>query len=59
MVSRAVGDGADGAPHEVQLYRFPGRAALDAYLADPRRLAQAQTRDRVVARTELFPVALR
>lgn len=59
VVSRAVGDGADGAPHEVQLYRFPGGAALDAYLADPRRLAQAQTRDRVVARTELFPVALR
>jgi hypothetical protein len=59
VLSRAVGDGADGAPHEVQLYRFPGRGALDAYLADPRRIALAGIRDDVVARTELFPVTVR
>ncbi len=59
VVQRAIGAGADGTPHETQLYRFPDSAALDAYLADPRREALASVRDRVVARTELFPVALR
>ncbi|MGW9182490.1 hypothetical protein [Agromyces sp. NPDC055661] len=43
-------------PVEVQLYRVPSQALLDAYLADPRRLALAAERDRVVARTELFRV---
>ncbi|MFG3338577.1 hypothetical protein [Glycomyces sp. NPDC048151] len=59
LVSRAVGDGADGAPHEVHVYRFPGQAALDAYMADPRRLALAEERDAAVASTVLFPVAIR
>ncbi len=53
---RAIGDGRDGQPNEVQLYRIPDRAALDGYLADPRRLALTGERDRVIARTELFPV---
>jgi hypothetical protein len=43
-------------PVEVQLYRVPRQALLDAYLADPRRLELAAERDRVVARTELFRV---
>lgn len=43
-------------PAEVQLYRVPSQALLDAYLADPRRLELAAERDRVVARTELFRV---
>ncbi len=59
IIQRAVSDGADGRPHEVQLYRFPDAGALDAYLADPDRVALADDRDRVVARTELFPVELR
>ncbi|WP_348788948.1 hypothetical protein [Leifsonia sp. NPDC080035] len=59
VIQRAVGDGADGRPHEVQLYRFPDHSALDAYVADPDRVALTGVRDRVVARTELFPVALR
>lgn len=59
VIQRAVSDGADGRPHEVQLYRFPDTGALDAYLADPDRQALTGDRDRVVARTELFPVALR
>ncbi|WP_375002559.1 hypothetical protein [Aeromicrobium sp. CTD01-1L150] len=46
----------DGQPREVQLYRFPSKSSLDSYLADPRRLALADERDRVVGRTELFPV---
>lgn len=58
VVSRAIGDGAEGRPHEVQLFRFPGQAALDAYMADPRRLALAGERDRTVADTILFPVAV-
>lgn len=58
LVSRAVGDGADGSPHEVHVYRFPDQAALDAYMADPRRLALAEERDRTVASTVLFPVRI-
>ncbi|UFU06451.1 hypothetical protein [Ruania halotolerans] len=46
------------APTEVQVFTFPGQDALDAYRADPRRAALAAERDRVVARTELFPVTL-
>lgn len=56
VLHRLRGDGSSGNPHEVQSIRFPGQAAVDAYLADPDRLALADERDRVVARTELFPV---
>ncbi|MEV0891200.1 hypothetical protein [Promicromonospora sp. NPDC050262] len=58
VLQRAASDGADGRPHEVQLYRFAGQRELDGYLADPRRTALTEERDRVVARTELFPVDL-
>jgi antibiotic biosynthesis monooxygenase (ABM) superfamily enzyme len=58
VVSRVIGDGAEGHPHEVQVCRFPGQAAIDAYMADPRRLALADERDRTVAETVLFPVAI-
>lgn len=58
VLQRAASDGADGRPHEVQLYRFAGQRELDGYLADPRRTALTQQRDRVVARTEVFPVDL-
>ncbi|WP_255491776.1 MULTISPECIES: GNAT family N-acetyltransferase [unclassified Actinotalea] len=51
---QSIADG--GQPTEVQLYRFPSQASLDSYLADPRRRALAGERDRVVGRTELFPV---
>jgi hypothetical protein len=43
-------------PVEIQLYRVPNQALLDAYLADPRRVGLTAERDRVVARTELFRV---
>lgn len=56
VLSRALCDGADGHPDEVQFYRFASQDALDSYLSDPRRGAQAAERERVVARTELFPV---
>lgn len=59
VLQRVVGDGADGHPHEVQVLRFGDRAALDAYLVDPRRVGLAAERDRVVARTETFGVTRR
>jgi hypothetical protein len=59
VVQRAQSDGADGRPHEVQLYRFGSQASLDSYIADPRRTSRADERDRVIARTELFPVRFR
>lgn len=58
LVSRAIGDGADGTPHEVHVYRFPHQAAIDSYMEDPRRLALAGERDRAVASTVLFPVTI-
>ncbi|SFR83837.1 hypothetical protein SAMN05428970_2875 [Agromyces sp. CF514] len=56
VLERLRGSGQHGTPHEVQSYRFPSQAALDAYLVDPERVALAGERDRVVVRTELFPV---
>ena len=59
VIDRALSDGADGQPHEVQLYRFPNQATLDAYIANPERLTHSDERERAIARTELFPVSLR
>jgi antibiotic biosynthesis monooxygenase (ABM) superfamily enzyme len=58
VLQRAKSDGAADRPHEVQLFRFADQDALDDYLNDPRRLALADERDRVIARTETFPVTL-
>ena len=58
VLQRARSAGADGAPHEVQFLRFGSQHSIDAYVADPRRVALAGERERVVARTELFPVEL-
>lgn len=57
VVKRAIGDGADDRPHEVQFIEFTDEVAIDEYLGDPRRHKLADRRDQVVARTELFPVA--
>lgn len=51
-------DAGDG-PLEVQVIEFSDQAALDAYMSDPRRLASAELRERVVARTEVFEVDAR
>lgn len=59
VLQRAVSDGTEGRPHEVQLFRFESQAGLDSYLADPRRTALEEERDRVVAGTEVFRVDLR
>jgi uncharacterized protein (DUF1330 family) len=49
-------------PTEVQLLEMPSETGLDAYMNDPRRLAMADERDAVIARTDVFrirPVSLR
>lgn len=56
VLQRARSSGEAEHPLEVQFYRFPSEAALQAYLADDRRVALAAERDRVVARTELMRV---
>jgi uncharacterized protein (DUF1330 family) len=45
------------APCEVQVIEMPDDAALAEYMADPARVALAEVRDRVVARTEIVRVA--
>jgi len=58
VLQRARSSGDEGHPLEVQFYRFPSEGALQAYLADDRRVALAAERDRVVARTELIRVRM-
>ncbi len=58
VVQRARTDGSGEQPLEVQLFEFQSEAGLNAYLADDRRLALAETRDRVVERTEMMRVEL-
>ncbi|GMA25882.1 hypothetical protein GCM10025864_36410 [Luteimicrobium album] len=43
-------------PLEVQVIELPDDAALAAYMADPRRTALADARDRAVARTQIVSV---
>jgi 2-polyprenyl-3-methyl-5-hydroxy-6-metoxy-1,4-benzoquinol methylase/uncharacterized protein (DUF1330 family) len=56
ILQRAFSEGSEGHPHEVQIYAFPDQRALDAFLSDPRREALAPERERVIERTELFPI---
>lgn len=51
---RAI-DANDG-PLEAHLLEFPSEDALDAYMADPERVALADLRERAIARTELVRV---
>jgi uncharacterized protein (DUF1330 family) len=44
-------------PFEVQIIELPGEQALADFMADPRRTASADVRDRVIARTEIIRVA--
>jgi uncharacterized protein (DUF1330 family) len=54
---RRVGADADAEqPYEVHVIELPNQAAMDDYLADPRRTALASVREVVVARTEIIPV---
>ena len=58
VLQRAHSDGSDGRPNEVQLYWFEDHDAFQDYLDDPRRVALAEERDRVIDRADLFPVSL-
>ena len=58
VLQRLRGEGAGTAPLEVQVLELGSAAALDAYLADPRRTALADRRDAAVGRTEVFAVDL-
>ena len=56
VVQRVRSDGADGAPFEVHVLEFPSDAALEAYMADERRVAHAELRERGIARTQVLRV---
>jgi len=58
VLQRARGNGEPGQPLEVQFLEFPSAAALDEYMADGRRTALADIRDRAVARTQVINVEL-
>ncbi|HEY5357572.1 MAG TPA: hypothetical protein VIJ82_07755 [Streptosporangiaceae bacterium] len=58
VLQRARSDGADERPLEVQLLEFPSPAALNDYMADDRRLALSEDRDRAIARTDVINVEL-
>lgn len=58
VLQRARTDGADGAPLEIQILEYPSQDALDAYIADERRVAMTGEREAAVARTEIIPVDL-
>ena len=51
---------AEGAarPFETQIIEFSTDAGMDSYLADPRRTAAADVRDRAIARTDIQRVSL-
>lgn len=56
VLQRVRTDGSGDQPLEIQMFEFESQQALDGYLGDERRLALADERDRVVARTELMQV---
>jgi uncharacterized protein (DUF1330 family) len=58
VLQRARGSGEAGQPLEIQLLEFPSAAALDEYMADGRRTALADIRDRAIARTQVINVEL-
>jgi uncharacterized protein (DUF1330 family) len=45
---------SESEPLEVQLMELASQAELDAYLADPRRLALEAARERAISRTEIL-----
>ena len=58
VLQRARSEGGDGQPLEIQLLEFPTAQAVAEFMADGRRQALADERDRVVARTEVIDVQL-
>jgi uncharacterized protein (DUF1330 family) len=58
VLQRARSSGADGQPLEIQFLEFPSAEALGHYMADERRTALADERDRAIARTDVIEVDL-
>ena len=58
VLQRARGSGEGGQPLEIQFLEFPSSAALDEYMADRRRTALSDLRDRAIARTQVINVEL-
>jgi uncharacterized protein (DUF1330 family) len=58
VLQRARSEGGDGQPLEIQLLEFPTAQAVAEFMADGRRQALADERDRVIARTEVIDVQL-
>jgi uncharacterized protein (DUF1330 family) len=49
---------AAGHPFETQIIEFSSDAGVESYLADPRRTAASDVRDRAIARTDIQNVML-
>jgi uncharacterized protein (DUF1330 family) len=56
ILQRVRATDANDGPLETHILEFPSEGALDAYMADPERLALADLRERAIARTELVRV---
>lgn len=56
VVHRTWTDGKEGRPLEIQLFEWASAAAMEGYMADPRRTALSAERERTIARTEIVPV---
>ena len=56
ILQRVRASDANDGPLEAHILEFPSEIALDAYMADPERLALADLRERAIARTELVRV---
>ena len=63
VIQRARNTGTDdhareNQPLEIQTLRFPSSQAVQRFMADDRRQALAEERDRVIAMTEIIEVQL-
>lgn len=58
VLQRARSHGDLSQPLEIQLFEWPSQEAMDSYMADPRRTALSDDRERAIARTEIVPVQL-
>jgi uncharacterized protein (DUF1330 family) len=54
VLQRMRTGGANGAPLEIQILKFPSQDALDGYMQDERRTALAGERDAAIARTDVL-----
>jgi uncharacterized protein (DUF1330 family) len=58
VLQRVRSESLHGAPKEIQILEYPSRDALEAYMADERRVLLAGAREAAIARTEVIPVEI-